>query len=64
MKKKTVKKPLSVFSIRLDEDKMLQVAKLKIDLPNLFRNALDSELSKRINRCPTCGGLCIKRLLK
>lgn len=48
-------KQLKNLSVRLDEKRIAQAQKLGVDIPALFRMALDRELLIRRGKCPTCG---------
>lgn len=57
----TKTKPLKGFGVRADEKKMSEAEKLKIDIGDLFRHALDNEILKRKGKCPTCGAKWIDK---
>lgn len=61
MKSNTEKrKPLKSFGVRADEEKLRDAMSLGVDTGELFRHALDEELTKRKGKCPTCGQKVVK----
>jgi hypothetical protein len=49
------KKPLTLFSVRMDSSKLRQAQKLGVDVPKLFRDSLDQALFEHSGKCPVCG---------
>ena len=49
--------PLRSTSVRLSERSLTRAKELGVDVPELFRHALEVELIHKSGQCPTCGAV-------
>lgn len=57
------KKPLKLFSVKLDGDRIKKARSLGVDIAKTLRYALDKKIFETAGKCPTCGrkmkeGIC------